>query len=106
MSFSSNFTAAFVGEDPAGGGHALFVEGHSSGPNQATAILAVLRHDGELLSRPVNDAALTDWTATFPQTSAPFPLGDDVVLTGVALVPASDTPIIWQSIVKIEAKPR
>jgi hypothetical protein len=105
MSFSSNFTGAFVGQDPASGGQALFVEGHTSGPNQATAILALLRHDGQLLSQPANDASLTDWTATFPQTGAPFPL-DDVVLTGVALVPGSDAPLLWQSVVKIEAKPR
>jgi hypothetical protein len=105
MSFSSNFTGAFVGQDPAGD-DALFVEGHSSGPNQATAILTVLRHDGALLSQPANDASLTDWTATFPQTGARFPLGNDVLLTGVALVDGSDTPIIWQSVVKIEAKPR
>src|SRR5437016_4983526 len=105
MSFSSNFTGAFVGQDAAGG-DALFVEGRSSGPNQATAILTVLRHDGALLSQPVNDAGLSDWTATFPKTGNPFPLGDDVLLTGVALVHGSDTPIIWQSVVKIEADPR
>jgi hypothetical protein len=105
MPFTGNFTAATVDRAPEGDGKALFVEGRANGPNQASAIFALIRHDDELLTQPVDDPRPTDWTAVFLEGDTPFSAGDDLVVTGVAIVDDEDEPVFWQSIVTIEEEP-
>jgi hypothetical protein len=104
MGFSGNFTGVTLGEDERGGGRALFVEGRTDASEIPDAIHVVLPRDGELLSAAVEAPGLTDWEAKFPEGAAPFTVGDDVFIIGVAKRHEPQEPFVWQGSFTITAR--
>jgi Ni,Fe-hydrogenase III large subunit len=97
MPFNSNFTRVTV--DAA---HALCVEGRSEPPEGATAIFVAVSHEGQFHTARVDNPALIDWEAMFPEGAPGCQVGDEVFVFGVAMRPPPCDPFTWQASFEVE----
>jgi hypothetical protein len=104
MPFNRNFTRVTLAADPATGGRSLFVEGRSDPPGEAPQIFVAVPHDGQLLAAAVDNPALIDWQAKFPDGNPPFQVGDEVFVVGVAMRPPPCDPVLWQGSFEIQGE--
>jgi hypothetical protein len=103
MAFNRNFTRASVGPaNPATGARALCVEGRSEPADTATVIFVAVPHDGQLHSVQVDNPALIDWEANFPEGAPAFEVGEEVFVFGVAMQAPPCDPFTWQGCLEIE----
>jgi hypothetical protein len=101
MPFNRNFKRVSVGVDPTTGGKALFVEGRSEPPDQAT-IFVGMPCGPDLQQAPVLNPQDADWEARIPEGWEPFTAGNDVFVFGVAMRPPPHDPFIWSGTFTIE----
>jgi hypothetical protein len=98
MPFNANFTRVTLHDDGS-----LGVAGTSEPAAASNAILVSLVHSGVLRPGKVKHPHQLPWSAEFPAGDAPFAVGDEVVVVGVALRGAAD-PFVWHGSFEIKGK--
>jgi hypothetical protein len=91
MAFNANFTEVRLDKDDS-----LLVKGQSLPPEGATKILVSLAHGQRLDSALVEDPEQSQWTARFEAGSPKFERGQEVFVSGMALRPGAQEPMVWQ----------
>jgi hypothetical protein len=103
MAFNRNFTRATLGAaNPATGARALRVEGRSQPADTAQTIFVAVPRDGQLHTVQVDNPALIDWEATFPEGAPACEIGEEVFVVGVAMQAPPCEPFTWQGSLEIE----
>jgi hypothetical protein len=91
MAFNANFTEARLEGDDT-----LLVKGVSLPAEGATQILVSLAHGERLDSALVEDPDQSLWTARFTSARPKFKPGEEVFVSGMALRPGGQEPMVWQ----------